>query len=869
MNRIQISILSLLLLPGLAGCNDTKPASDTSTFAGLPEHKEEPSGEVGTTVEPKPPVDVILIKDGTITPRPGGFDVQLQKDVLEVRAAAANALRVHFLPEGKASAPTQVIDHNFKMDATFKLEAGSDDKTMRLNADQFSASWDAATSLLTIKNAANEQVMSISTNDLKKGQLIVRHGEADRLYGIGGSGRYEDSRAIYRNYAEGLNTGSQGHAGAPFVWSTAGYGVLVDTMGSSTRKIELRHENLIQFLDTSKKDVDAYLLVGRPAELFGAVAKISGRTPLFPKWSMGLTNSQWGAGTDNKWGPLRKDGQLQGMTEEKFRSIIKQYREYSIPIDAFTFDLDWMFWGGTTSSEIKIPDSQFQWNTERFPGMKADAPKSADQNLRMFAEENGIKLTTILKPRIPFYSAEGRVAESKGYWMPNTEVKQDFFTPAGMRHVDFSRPEVRKWYWEKVKGAFDTGIQGWWNDEADSSDATDDGNETEGTDMQRTVYEGQRAASNQRVWSINRNFYLGAQRYAYTLWSGDIDNGFDSMKIQRHRMLSAINAGATQWTMDAGGFHNGKGTKDGGTGNEDYARWVQFAIFTPIFRLHGENGVERQPWFYKPDDQTVDKMAAVEAIKLRYRLIPYIYSYEHQRKKTGVGIVRPLLFDWPEDEIVSNNVDSWLFGDWLLASPVVEKDQKNKEIYLPAGNWIEWNAGNPQTGGRTMNFGTGKWESNFPLFIRQGAIIPMMHEDVQYVGEKLLKELDVEVFPDTKRTSFEYYDDDGKTYDYEKGVYFLQNLSVQRTGKTVLFETAAPEGGFKPELEYYTVKIHGPFATSVESNGAKLKQVPNLTDLNTAGEGWYSGKDADHGNIDVTYVRIRAQEEQSVKLTTQ
>lgn len=867
MNRIQISILSLMLLPGLAGCNDSKPASDASTFASLPEHKDEPSGEVGTTVEP--PVDAILIKDGTITPRLGGFDVQLQKDVLEVRAAAANALRVHFLPEGKASAPTQVIDPKFKMDATFKLEAGSDDKTMLLNTDQFSASWDAATSQLTIKNPANEQIMSINTNDLKNGQLSVRHREADRLYGIGGSGKYEDSRAIYRNYEERLKTGDQGHAGAPFVWSTAGYGVLVDTMGSKNRKIELRHENRIQFLDTSKKDVDAYLLVGRPAELFGAVAKISGRTPLFPKWSMGLTNSQWGAGTDNKWGPLRKDGQLQGMTEEKFRGIINRYRSENIPIDAFTFDLDWMYWGGTTSSEIKIPDSQFQWNTERFPGMKAEAPESADQNLRMFAKENGVKLTTILKPRIPFYSMEGRVAESKGYWMPNTEVKKDFFTPAGMRHVDFSRPEVRKWYWEKVKGAFDTGIQGWWNDEADSSEATDDGNETEGTDMQRMVYEGQRASSNQRVWSINRNFYLGAQRYAYTLWSGDIDNGFDSMKIQRHRMLSAINVGATQWTMDTGGFQNGKGTKDGGTGNEDYARWVQFAIFTPIFRLHGENGVERQPWFYKPDNQTIDGMAAVKAIRLRYKLIPYIYSYEHQRNKTGVGIVRPLLFDWPEDENVSNNVDSWLFGDWLLASPVVDitKDESIKNIYLPEGNWTEWKSGTAQQGGKSIGFKTGSWENDIPLFIRQGAIIPMMHEDVQYVGEKPLKELDVEVFPDTKRTSFEYYDDDGKTYDYEKGVYFLQNLSVQRTSKTVLFETAAPEGSFEPKLEYYTVKIHGDVATNVELNGAKLNQVANLVALTS--EGWYSGPDEAHGKIPVTYVRIKAKEKQSVTLITQ
>ena len=176
--------------------------------------------------------------------------------------------------------------------------------------------------------------------------------------------------------------------------------------------------------------------------------------------------------------------------------------------------------------------------------------------------------------------------------------------------------------------------------------------------------------SETRVWSINRNFYLGSQRYAYGLWSGDIRNGFPAW------LNSAIECWGQSMPAPCNGpwIRVGSRTESGtfaggGTGNEDYARWMQFAIFTPIFRVHGENGVQRQPWWYGTGYD-----AAVEAIRLRYKLIPYIYSYEHQRNKTGVGIVRPFIFDWPKDRMFAT-IHSWLFGEWLLASPVVEQGQ--------------------------------------------------------------------------------------------------------------------------------------------------------------------------------------------------
>ena len=147
-------------------------------------------------------------------------------------------------------------------------------------------------------------------------------------------------------------------------------------------------------------------------------------------------------------------------------------------------------------------------------------------------------------------------------WLANTPVSDDYFSHKPVRVIDFDRLAARAWFFnDALKHSFDSGIVGWWNDEADDS-----GSGSQFLNMQRALYDGQRAYAQQRVWSVNRNFWLGSQRYAYGLWSGDIATGFASMADQRARMLSAIDVGAMQWGMDGGGFTHGHPS------NENYAR---------------------------------------------------------------------------------------------------------------------------------------------------------------------------------------------------------------------------------------------------------------------------------------------------------
>lgn len=360
------------------------------------------------------------------------------------------------------------------------------------------------------------------------------------------------------------------------------------------------------------------------------------------------------------------------------------------------------------------------------------------------------------------------------------------------------------------------------------------------------MYEGARSIGNQRVWSINRNFYLGAQRYAYAEWSGDIHTGFDSMAWQAPRMLSTVGLGEPHWSMDTGGF-------SGHPDPENYARWIQFAAFVPIMRVHGALDEHRQPWIFGDQAET-DAKAAIE---LRYRLMPYMYAYESEAHESGVGIVRPIFWDFPEDSRrTATFTDEWMFGDELLVAPILAEGQAQRSIYLPPGRWIDYFRGQEYEGDQRLVYPVDpKSWSDIPLFIRAGAILPT--QDVQqYVGEYPVKRVYLDVFPTSSDTSFTYYDDDGISYDYEKGAFYKQPLSTRDDGRAVLFDSAAPMGSYKPPLREYEVRLHGITAHAVTVAGAELKRYADQDQLErAAAEGWATGIDR-YGPV--TFVMVEA-----------
>ena len=351
--------------------------------------------------------------------------------------------------------------------------------------------------------------------------------------------------------------------------------------------------------------------------------------------------------------------------------------------------------------------------------------------------------------------------------------------------------------------------------------------------MGRMLYEGQRSISNERVWSINRNYYLGAARYGYAEWSGDITTGFQSMAYQRRRMIAALNLGESAWSMDIGGFA-------GHPTSENYARWMQFGALIPIFRLHGSLNEKRQPWVYGP----VAEAAARKAVRLRYDLMPYIYSNARVAFETGIGIVRPLFWVFPGDDRCSEQTNAWMFGDALLASPIVERNLPLHKFYLPSGTWFDYFSGKVLEGGRDVAVSpdSTNWQ-DMPLYVRAGSILATQPAEQ---GNELSPPtpLVLDIFPSsTRAASFLAYDDDGHSYDYEKGAYFRQEITASHSVRETDINLDLATGSYKAHFPSYLLRVHHA-STSVTSDGRPLTKFASASAFqSSSGPGWFGTTD--------------------------
>ncbi|MGH8183011.1 MAG: TIM-barrel domain-containing protein, partial [Rhodanobacteraceae bacterium] len=363
-----------------------------------------------------------------------GFELAQDDATISVQMVAPGVLRVHYVPMGNKTPPDLVIDPQHAPANAFKPEVSHQGDVVTLRSNRMVVAWDPKTDTLSVSDAQGRTLLRQSdVMALAQGRIMLEHAAGDALYGVGSfEANMPVTAGLLRSGEQIAQAGKQGHAGAPFVWSTKGYGVLVDCDGAD---FDLTGDR-ITVSGFKRPDADYYILVGTPPGLFGELAKISGPAPLFPKWAMGFTNSQW------------------GIDEKELLEIVKTYRAKHIPIDNFTLDFDWKAWGQGDYGE-------FRWNPEKFP----DGPSG---KLAHMLAAKGMHVTGIMKPRLLLDTAEGRYATAHGLWIPGEQPYQDYFSHKLAKELDFDKPETRRWFGRlAIEYGFDKGIAGWWNDEAD------------------------------------------------------------------------------------------------------------------------------------------------------------------------------------------------------------------------------------------------------------------------------------------------------------------------------------------------------------------------------------------------------------------
>ena len=512
-------------------------------------------------------------------------------------------------------------------------------------------------------------------------------------------------------------------------------------------------------------------------KILGRYADLTGHMPLPPLWALGNHQSRWSYYPDT-------------MAEE----VVRQYRQRDLPLDVLHLDIDYM-------QGYRV----FTFNTDRFPNPKAFTDKLRQQ---------GVKVVTIVDPGVKYQPAPGHQQGSdtrhpelspqdKSYYVFNQGQERNYFQkrrtgslfipkvwPGESVFVDYTLSDARRWWGDLHRAYTDNGVAGIWNDMNEPSDfidqtgnnqsdvvSYDEGQQTAHAKnrnvfallMARATYEGlERLQPDKRPYVITRAAYAGIQRYS-TMWTGDTPSTWESLSLSLPMFQSIGLSGQPFVGSDVGGFI-GRGS------GELLTRSYQVSFLAPFCRNRKEmSGYDQEPWrFGKYYEDIIRKY-----LKLRYRLMPFLYTTLEEAHRTGVPLFRPLLLNYQQDSNTLNLDDQFMVGNDLLVAPILKADQTSRMVYLPAGVWYDYWT-NKKYSGETMMRVEAPLEV-VPMFVRGGAIIPLWPE-MNYLGEKPADPLTFIIYPDEEGiAATTLYEDDGASPAYKAGVSRRTPVRVSRT----------------------------------------------------------------------------------------
>ncbi len=558
-------------------------------------------------------------------------------------------------------------------------------------------------------------------------------------------------------------------------------------------------KNQLSIWSEMSPDMDYYFIAGKDMdEVISGYRTLTGKAPVYPKWVLGFWQS-------------RERYQSSKDIEEN----MKKFRDLKIPVDNIV--QDWNYW--------KL-DS---WGSHEFEAARYPNPQAMLDSVHALHGRFMISVWPKFYDTVKNY----KELDAKG-WMYHQAIKDDIHDWLGFRgsFYDAYDAGARKMFWrqmdENLYTKYKFGVDAWWMDASEPnvrdctpmwyrkalSGPTALGTSTEYFNAYSIVnadaiYNGQRSVNpNQRVFLLTRSGFAGEQRYSTATWSGDIATRWEDMRAQMTAGLNYSMAGLPFWGMDQGGFcvenryvaaqqefeKNGTENTDLKEWRELQARWNQFGCFVPLYRAHGQWPL-REVWNIAPADHPAYK-TIVAYDKLRYRLMPYLYSMAGMVHLKDYTMMRGLVMDFNGDEKVLDIKDQWMFGSALMACPVGEYQKYSREVYLPKQKgWYDFYTGEYHAGGQTI-VADAPYDK-IPVFIPEGAILPIGPE-MQWSDEKKPELIDLYVYAG-KDGSYTLYEDEGTNYNYEKGKYAVIDFKYDDARKLVTI--GARKGSFDGMLQ--------------------------------------------------------------------
>jgi alpha-D-xyloside xylohydrolase len=514
----------------------------------------------------------------------------------------------------------------------------------------------------------------------------------------------------------------------PFFMTTSGYGILMNFGCHASKKAGL--DFTADFLLNGSWDY--YFIYGPQFDtIISGYRYLTGPAPLPPKWAFGFWQCK------NRYA-----------SSAEINTAIQTYRSQKIPLDCIV--QDWMWWSGGVEGR-----GSFTW----------DAQFANPQSWIKSVHDNNAHLALSIWPT--FSSVSGNYTEMQPHLITSVPCNGTNKDPGVFMNA-WDTTGLRKFWGLMKSSAYDNGVDAYWMDatEPECSPLTGFNTSLGVVDLYsntyalmhaKNIYERQRALSNEkRVVNLTRSFWAGQQRYGTMYWNGDISS--KDIRNVATTVAGGINscmAGNPYWCSDIGGFMDS--LKD-----ETLIRWFQAGTFFPIFRVHGSRNTEIYAM------SATARPIATEFSKLRYRLMPYIYSLGWKVTSENYTMTRALPFDFPEDASVRNIADQFMFGPSLLVNPVITSGATSRSVYLPAGTWYDFWTGTANNGNAGRNTNASAPLNHIPIYARAGSILPMGPE-IQYATERS-DTIELRVYPG-KNGSFTLYEDEGDNYNYENGKY--------------------------------------------------------------------------------------------------